>query len=323
MTAAPQTGTRTMDATTAPHAPTGGWPTAFILGAPKCGTTALAHYLSEHPDICVSLPKEPGWLAPDLPGLSVVRDAAAYLALFRKPQARARIDASIWYFYSEAALERILAVSPDARFVVMLRNPVKMVPSLHRQLVNALDEDVTDFAEAWALSAARAAGQRIPPKCRAPATLVYTRTAAFGAQLARLYARVPAERVLVMFQEELQRDAGAVYRRTLAFLGLPDDGRSDFSPVNEATAFRYGALQRFIKRDFGMLKRLAQPLKAVLGREDLGFRRALDRVNRAEPTRESPALALQTAIADAYREDMRQLAAMLGRDLAAEFGWPV
>lgn len=308
--------TQTADQTVSP------WPTAYILGAPKCGTTALAQYLSEHPDICVSSPKEPGYFATDLPGLSVVGDDAAYLALFRKAGARTRIDASIWYLYSEAALERILGVSPDARFIVMLRNPLRMVPSLHRQLVNALDEDETDFAAAWAMSAARAAGERVPPGCRAPATLVYTRTAAFAAQLERVYARVPAGRVLVMFQEELQRDAGAVYRRALDFLGLPDDGRRDFAAVNEATWFRFGALQRFIKRDVGLLKRLARPLKAVLGREDLGFRRALDRVNRAAPPRVELSPALQAEIAATYREDIRRLGALLGRDLGAEFGWP-
>jgi len=36
-------------------------PNFFIVGAPKCGTTALHTYLGQHPDIFVSEPKEPNY----------------------------------------------------------------------------------------------------------------------------------------------------------------------------------------------------------------------------------------------------------------------
>lgn len=41
-------------------------PNFFIIGAPKCGTTSLAHYLGEHPDIFMSYPKEPFYFCPDV-----------------------------------------------------------------------------------------------------------------------------------------------------------------------------------------------------------------------------------------------------------------
>lgn len=301
----------------------GTFPGAFIAGAPKCGTTALAHYLARHPGVAVSEPKEPGYLATDLPGLAVVQSEADYLALFATPGAALRIDASIWYLYSETAIANILARRPDARFIVMLRNPVKMIPSLHRQLLNVLDEDEADLAAAWRLSAARAEGRHLPPRCRAPKTLLYTETAAFGAQLERLFARVPREAVLVLFQEELQRDPRALYARVLAFLGLPDDGRTSFEIVNEAASFRHAGLQSLIKRDHPALHGLARPLKAALGLKSLGFRRALDRLNRRRPEAGAPAPALAAEIAAHYRDDMRRLATLLGRDLGAEFGWPL
>ena len=44
-------------------------PNLFIIGAPKCGTSALAHYLSEHPKVFFSNPKEPFYLSTDYPHL--------------------------------------------------------------------------------------------------------------------------------------------------------------------------------------------------------------------------------------------------------------
>ncbi len=297
------------------------WPGAYILGAPKCGTTAMAQYLSEHPQFSFASTKEPHFFADDLPGLHTVPDAKAYLRLFRK-DAPLRMEGSVWYLFSRTAVPNILARRPDARFVVMLRNPVEMIPSLHRQLCVSLEEDVHDVAAAWALSAERARGARIPAGCRGPATLDYTRTAAFGAQLARLFAIVPRERVLVLFQEEMAADTPGTYRRLLAFLGLEDERREAFDVVNPASAYRSPVLQRLIKRDTTALKRLGDPLKRAFGVESFGFRRALDRLNWRPAARSPLPVGLASEIAAVYQEDIAQLAALLGRDLVAEFGWP-
>ena len=58
-------------------------PNFFIVGAPKCGTTALSHYLRQHPRIFFSLPKEPHYFATDLPRYRMVTHEPAYLEYFR------------------------------------------------------------------------------------------------------------------------------------------------------------------------------------------------------------------------------------------------
>ena len=299
------------------------WPEVYIAGAPKCGTTALTHYLSEHPLVSVSSPKEPGYFATDFPGLSVVHDESAYLGLFRKSGGRVRIDASIWYLFSGEAVRNILAHRPDARFIVMLRNPVVMIRSLHLQLLRSLDEDERDLERAWQLSEARRNGRNLPPRCRAPRTLVYTETAAFGEQLARLLSAVRREAVLILFQEELERDPGSVYRRALDFLGLTHDGRERFDVINSAAGFRSGAVQVLIKRDMPALQALARPLKRMLKVESLGFRRVLHEINHRPVQRSAVPQALAREIGEHYRADMRRLCDLLGRDLKAEFGWPL
>ncbi|MGH6917730.1 MAG: sulfotransferase, partial [Geminicoccaceae bacterium] len=59
-------------------------PDFFIVGAPKCGTTALYNYLRDHPRIFLPERKEVHFFCDDLnfPTRSAIRDWNEYLALF-------------------------------------------------------------------------------------------------------------------------------------------------------------------------------------------------------------------------------------------------
>ncbi len=287
-------------------------PAAYIIGAPKCGTTALAQYLSEHPAISISRPKEPHYYSKDLGGLRRCSDDEEYRACFTPtPQTRMLMEASVWYLYSQTAIASILEARPDARFIVMLRDPVRMLASLHRQLLRALDEDEPDFERAWNLSAERARGERVPPGCRAPSTLVYTRTAAFGEQLERLFSLVPRDRCLVLFQEEMQADTAKTYRRALDFLGLEDDGRSEFPRINEARRSRSRSLHYLIARGRPFREAFSRPVKRMLGRNSLGVMKKVDAWNTAKLGSIDISPDLARTITEHYAEDNRKLKELL------------
>ena len=298
-------------------------PAAHILGAPKCGTTALAHYLAEHPQIAFSHPKETHHYSTDLPGLRRSTDDASYRAMFSEtPATRLMIEGSVWYLYSDAAVPAILNDRPDAKFVVMLRNPVKMLPSLHSQLLHALDESEQDFRTAWNLSGQRAAGEAIPKSCRAPSTLIYTRTAAFGEMIERLFDRVPRERCKIFFQEEMAQDTAAAYHETLAFLGLDDDRRTEFPRINEAKRSRSRALQYVIARAGPARQLISKPVKKLTGKSSLGVHKALKSWNDVKTGPLDIPDDLKAEIAAHYGPDMARLGKLLDRDLS-ELGWPV
>ena len=130
-------------------------PDFFIVGAPKCGTSALASYLRSHPKILVSPVKEPNYFCFDAPALRVIDRLETYGRLF----ARARPDqicgeASTAYLFSDEAVPAILDAVPAAQIIVMVRNPLDMVVSHHSQKLYALEENEPDFETAWRLSAA-------------------------------------------------------------------------------------------------------------------------------------------------------------------------
>ena len=81
-------------------------PNLFIVGAPKCGTTAMHHYLGQHPDVYMSPVKEPCFFGSDLTIVNVrghLRDRDAYLALFRGRSEKVVGEATIWYLCSRRA----------------------------------------------------------------------------------------------------------------------------------------------------------------------------------------------------------------------------
>lgn len=68
------------------------------------------------------------------------------------------MDASTHTLRSVDAIEQVLDLVPDARFIILLRDPVEAVPAFHGQLLRHFVEPATDFATAWALQEARSIG---------------------------------------------------------------------------------------------------------------------------------------------------------------------
>ena len=147
-------------------------PDFYIAGAPKCGTSALYAYLADHPGVAMSRSKEPSYWATDIVKRGATRTLDAYLDQWRDAAPAAlRGEASPHYARSAHAVSGILEATPDARFVLMLRNPVEMAPAWHAQVLRSFDENVGRFETAWRLQPERRAGRRIPPECVDPECL--------------------------------------------------------------------------------------------------------------------------------------------------------
>jgi hypothetical protein len=278
----------------------------------------MAHYLAGHPEILFSEPKELRFFHTDFHRHHrLVHDVDEYLACFGAPRRRARFpwlaEGTVWYLYSREAVPNILRFNPEARFLVMLRDPVHLARSLHAQLLYGGDEDEPSFAAAWELQAARRRGQRIPPTCREPRVLQYEAVASLGEQLERLYGLVPRERVHVMLHDDLKGDPRATYLGTLGFLGIADDGRRAFPRINESRTVHRRKLASVLYRAGTLKRRLG-----IYG--SFGIWRALSpivsRRRRYAPMPEE----LQARLRDTFRPDVERLSHLVGRDLT---GWTV
>lgn len=285
-------------------------PEFFILGGIRCGSTSLGMYLRGHPRIFVA-PDEPRFFSTDLvPGQGPGLSEADYLALFTEAGERhlAVGETSPFYLYSKVAVPNILRFNPQARFLVLLRSPVDMLQSLHARYLHGGQEDLVDLEEAWRLQDERQAGRHLPRFCYEPKELHYGNCCRLGAQLARLYQRVPRERVHLIFYDDLKARTKEVYEAALAFLGVPSDGRERFPVYERSSKRRWPRLNRLV---LGVGK-----MKAALGIDlNLGLARRLDRLNTVPTRRTALRPEFRRELVDYFRDDVRLLEELTGRNL--------
>lgn len=293
-------------------------PNFLIIGAPKCGTTALYHYLSEHPRIFMSIMKEPHFFADDLRVSNYVRSESAYGELFRGagPRHRAVGEASVCYLFSDVAAAKIRATLPHVKIVVMFRRPEDLFVSWHNQTVASLFEEERDPEAAWRLQEARRRGEQIPDLCEEPRFLVYEDVCRVGAQFRRWLDLFPREQVHGIVFDDFKQDTGAVYRQVLDFLAVPDDGRRDFAPINEAYQPRWRGVQSWHTRLDRYVKRSALgklPLLNLLR----PVSRALSRRNVQKVGKPSLRPEFRAELRETFAGDVELLGRLLGRDLSA------
>jgi hypothetical protein len=192
----------------------------FIVGEPKCGTTALHDLLGQHPDVYMSSYKEPRFFATDLMRESdafhgsqrqyPIRTPGQYTKLFAgRDRERVIGESSTNYLFSREAAANIHRYNPDARIIALFRNPLDFVLSWHQQMVSSLHEDVTDLATALSLEAERVQGRSLPRNVGTPSYLYYSLQAAFAGHLRRYLDLFAPEQLKVLIYEDFRRDNAA------------------------------------------------------------------------------------------------------------------
>ena len=282
-------------------------PNFFILGAPKCATTSMSVWLRGHPDIFMPAKKEPHFFnTDDRQGITGLKQ---YEQLFSsaRPRHHAIGEASVWYLSSATAVDNILRYQPDARFMVMVRNPLEMAPALHAQMVISGHENVRDFAAAWMLQEDRRYGRKLPSFGWSRRRLQYGEVCSLGAQLERLLARVSAERVAVTVLDDLCADARKEYLCILKFLGVADDGRTGFPIHNDARASLLPGFNRVLN--------LLGEAKYQLGmRHGLGMLESIENINQIRKQRKPVPPELRRQMASYFAADIKVLEGLLDRD---------
>lgn len=293
-------------------------PNLFIAGAPKCGTTALSEYLRTHPNIFMSLPKEPHYFAEDLPGQREVLTLEQYFKLFDDCTENhlAIGEASVLYLYSSIAINNIYKFNPDAKIIVMLRKPTELVYSFHHQLLYNCDEAIEDFPTAWNLQVNRHNGINIPSSCKEPKLLQYSAIGMLGEQVEKLFNIFPSEQIKVILFEDFIRDTKFVYEDVLAFLEIPSDSKTDFPRINANTIQKNRWLANFIKTPPPSLKNTAIKARNLLGLERLGISKKIKMYNTKVSTRPTLDANFQTDLIDVFRDDIQKLSQTIHKDLS-------
>jgi len=291
-------------------------PNFFIVGAPKCGTTAMDFYLAQHPDIFMAR-KECHHFATDfMPEDDPDTQRERYLALFAEASSETMLgESSVFYLYSKAAARNIYDFNPDAKIIVQLRNPVDVLISHHSQVIFNGEEDLTDLREAMAAEKDRREGRRIPCKMQFLDRLYYSELFNFPEQLDRYFSVFGRDQVHVVIFEDFKSDTTGEYHRTLEFLGVDTDVTVDFKVVNANKTIRSPLLRSLLREPPAPIStafRLFFPLNT---RE--AIKQFLKKANTRYEPRKPIDIEFRNLLTRKYANDVERLSVLLDRDLTS------
>jgi len=294
-------------------------PNFFIVGAPKCGTTALYEYLRPHPNIFMSDLKEPHFFASDLGTYPRVKTLQEYTEIFAAsaPEHLRVGEASVYYLRSSVAIRNIREFNPEARIIAMFRNPVEMVHSLHSQLLHVAEERESDFETAWRLQDRRNQGLDLPPGSRGSFLLQYAQVGQFGTQTQRLLSVFPRAQVKLILYDDFAASPQGVYDEVMDFLGIPHDNRTDFPRINANKRARLDWLSNFARKPPSALRTAVRRLKEAVGAEGITAVKAkIVVLNTVREKRGPLSPEFRAELVESFREEVSLLSRLLDRDLS-------
>ena len=236
-------------------------PDFFIVGAPKCGTTAMHAWLNRHPQLHM-LRKELHYWGSDLNYLHPRYPKVKYEKHLKAAPPNAVLgEVAVWYLQSEKAAAEIKAYHPEARIVIMLRDPVEAVHSLHSQMVYTGNEPLHHLKEALDAEPGRRKGKGLPAHYYCPAQgLCYTDVYRYAGQVQRYLDRFEPHRIHFICFDDLKNDPARVYRNLLVFLGVDPSFTTGFNTINAHKETRSRNIQKVMLTPGKGLKKAVKTL---------------------------------------------------------------
>lgn len=210
-------------------------PDFVVLGTIRGGTTAFYHYLTRHPGVGGATFKELHYF-----DRKYTKGPLWYRAHFPTEVRKHRIETTLHhpfvvgeatphYLFNPRVPERVATVLPDAKLMVLLRNPVERAFSHYRLCLQG-NVETRSFAECVA-EEERHIEAGLDDYCRLvgdsrSARHSYLAHGLYAAHLQRWFRYVPRERLLIMKSEDFFADPAATLHEAFAFLGVPPDGMS-------------------------------------------------------------------------------------------------
>ena len=304
-------------------------PNLFIVGQPKSGTTALHQFLGQHPEIYMSSIKEPHFFCSDFHLESDrfygkqrffdIRTESAYLQLFAKAEgAKIAGESSTNYLYSQVAAEKIYNFNPDAKIIIILREPAKFLYSLHSHYVKFTEENEPDFLTALAKESDRLGEKDISRRVTSPSYLYYSQRVQYDRQVKRYCDRFNREQIKVVIFEEFKAENQRLYREILEFLGVDPSFTPEYDAVNVNKEVKFKAINNLVNSP--LVKNIS---KNLVSQEFNDFVR--DNIVEKYLWHQAPKATMpeeiKTELMKKYYPQVERVSQLIGVDLMSKWGY--
>jgi len=293
-------------------------PNFLLIGAQKAGTTALYHYLRQHPEVYMPEVKEPGFFAFEGEELNyrdhagkaasicsyTITDPETYRRLFDGvEQERAVGEATTLYLHSEKAMSRIRSYVPDARLIAVLRHPVDRAYSAYMHAVREGREPIDDFEDALQAETRRVRnGWGFLWR--------YDTLSRYAAPVRRYLEAFEKEQVRFYLFDEFVESPKDLVQDLYAFLGCDPSFEPDTDVrYNASGTPKHPWLDRFLGRRHAMKEMIKPLLPASLRRRAAMWLRN----QNLEKSELAPTVRRQ--LTRRFENDVLELQTLLNRDL--------
>ncbi|MCL6452738.1 MAG: sulfotransferase [Alicyclobacillus sp.] len=286
-------------------------PNFLIVGAAKCGTTSLDQYLHQHPDLFMAPRKECNFFAiPEMPAhfsgpgddvfeSNLVQNPHAYENLFRgAKQGQLTGESSVAYLFYPGVAKRIHDANPEAKIIIMLRNPVQRAYSAYMHLVRD-GRETLDFMDALKEEPLRRQQNYQP-------LWMYCEAGKYAEKVKRYLDLFGRDQVHVVLYDDFSRRTQATVRQVFAFLGVRTDIPLDTSARYNLTGFPKGSWYRRATGSNWLTKTL-KPLLPASVRRRMRLKAVKWTLERRPMPEEARRLLIRT-----FRDDIQRLEALLG-----------
>jgi hypothetical protein len=284
------------------------YPNVFVAGFPKCGTTSLAYYLSQHPDIFTTRPKELGYYSQSVRLNHKV--PCPHYKTYLKKYSSARytkiiVDTDPLVIYNARSIGQIYAHNPHAQFIIVIRNPIDAAISLHGQhLKDPRNKMEFDFESAW---------KNAVVDCKMPLREnCYPKMYLYSEYVSNLLSLFDRDQVTFIKFDDFITDAVSVYNIILKFLNL-DIGK--LSLKIESYNPRGYRESNWHSRWLHSIAERTISLRARLGISSIGL------LNKLSPIKELPKPKLSESFSqelkDYFRVDLIRFSKITGIDFSS------
>ncbi len=281
------------------------WPNFFIVGADKAGTSSLYSYLYQIPEVFMSRIKEPNYFSintiADNHPLKPIRDKKNYLNLFKNVKDEKIIgEASPSYLSDHDAPKLIYQVSPDAKILISLRDPVERVYS-HYLMLKRLGSKISTFHNQIEIS--------LNEKKNKKEDRILLENGLYFQHVKRYLSIFRKEQVKIIIFEDFVKDTKNTLKEILNFLNLKNE-LHDFKPepYNKYGEVR-GPLSQKILQNM-TIRRISEMFISPSKRRILKEKFILK--EKIKPELEENDRIL---LVNYYNEDVKNLKNLLGREL--------
>ncbi|MFC1550442.1 sulfotransferase domain-containing protein [Candidatus Neomarinimicrobiota bacterium] len=283
-------------------------PNFIIVGAPKCGTTSIWRYCSEHPDISMSKTKEPNYFSTN-PGKL---DLNQYKALFENSNNETMIgEASTSYLRGQEAAKRINKFIPNCKIIIMLRDPLDRLYSayLYWKRLGLYSFPVEKLIQKYIDQQSIA---KIPKEFNIISNGLYFE------HVQRYFNLFGEENVFVGLFEDMRSEPTSFFHSLFSFLGVsttiytPDFSKKHNVGYDPVFPFYY----RLIRIVVDFFRKIL--IKVVAYDRLIEIRNKVFQLNKkgSRPTDNKLSPKERTLAHDIFREDVIKLQSLIGRDLS-------